>query len=92
MRRNGKSIAPESVKTGRARKKILKIWEKEEKQLTPKALKETVDKIHQWIADNAKERVPIKGKSIKLFNQNKDAAALSQKIEKLKMDMQKIFG
>ena len=88
----GKSVAPESVKTGRAREKLLKSWEAKEKKVTPKALKETVDKIHQWIADNAKDRVPIKGKSIKLFNQNKEAASTSKKIEKLKMDILHRFG
>lgn len=92
MTAEGKPIAPESLKTRRAREKLLKNWEMEKREVTPKALKETVDKIHQWIADNAKDRVPIKGKSIKLFNQNKDAASTSRKIEKLKMDILHRFG
>lgn len=86
-------VAPESVKTKRAREKLIKQWETEKKQFTPKALEETVDKIHKWIADNAKHRIQIKEKtSIKLFNQNKDAAAISKKVqgfsERLKEDMQ----
>lgn len=85
-------IAPESLKTKRAREKLLKAWEEEKEYFTPKAIEETVDKIHKWIADNAKNRIQIKEKSIKLFNQNKDAAGLSKKVqqfaEKLKDDMQ----
>lgn len=86
-------LAPESLKTRRAREKLLKQWEEENRQITPEALQETIDKIHKWIADNAKHRVPIKEK-IELFNQNQNAAALSRKVqqisEKLKLDMQQI--
>lgn len=87
-----KPIAPESLKTKRAREKLLKQWEAEKEHFTPTALAETVDKIHKWIADNAKHRVLIKEKSIKLFNQNQNAADISKKVqvfaEKLKEDMQ----
>ncbi len=85
-------IAPESSKTKRAREKLVKQWEAEKELITPRALEETVDKIHQWIAVNAKDRISIKEKSIKLFNQNKDAARVSKKVqlfaEKLKLDME----
>jgi hypothetical protein len=87
----GRPLAPESLKTKRAREKLLKQWEEERRQITPKAIAETISKIHKWIADNAKHRVPIREK-IELFNQNKDAAVLSRKVqqfaEKLKEDMQ----
>jgi hypothetical protein len=87
-----KPIAPESPKTKRAREKLIKQWEAEKELITPKALEETVSKIHKWIADNAKSRIQIKEKSIKLFNQNKDAALISKKVqtfaEKLKLDME----
>lgn len=86
-------LAPESLKTRRAREKLLKQWEEEKQFINPKAIADAVDKIRKWIADNAKHRVPIKEK-IELFNQNKDAAALSRKVqafaEKLKNDMQHI--
>ncbi len=95
MTKKQRQIAPESPKTKKAREKLLKQWNAEKEQFTPKALEETVDKIHKWIADNAKHRVSIKEKSIRLFNQNKDAARLSKKVEqiaeKLKVDMQQIF-
>ncbi len=76
-----KFIAPESPKTKRAREKLIKQWEAEKIQITPMAIKSTLDKIHQWIADNAKDRVSIKEKSIKLFNQNMDAARVSKKVQ-----------
>lgn len=76
-----KFIAPESSKTKRAREKLIKQWETEKVQITPKALKSTVDKIHKWIADNAQHRIPIKEKSIQLFNQNQDAAKVSKKVQ-----------
>jgi hypothetical protein len=85
-------IAPESSKTKRAREKLLKTWEEEKNQITPQAIRETVDKIHKWIADNARHRVPIREKNIRLFNQNQNAAAISKRVqgfaEKLKIDMQ----
>ena len=89
------AIAPESVKTRRAREKLQKVLESEKEQVTPQALKATVEKIHQWIADHAKERVLIK-KGLRLFNQNQDAAQVSKKVgelaQKLKVDMQRPFG
>lgn len=88
-----KPLACESLKTRRAREKLLKQWESEKKHITPKAIAETTDKIRKWIADNAKHRVPIKEK-IELFNQNKDAAVLSKKVqqfaERLKQDMENL--
>jgi len=92
-RRNERPLAPESLKTRRAREKLLKQWEEENRQITREALAESIDKIHKWIADNARHRVPIKEK-IELFNQNQNAAKLSEKVqkfaEKIKVDMQQI--
>ncbi len=93
---NFKEIAPESIKTKRAREKLRKRWESEKELFTPKALQKTIEKIHKWIADNAKNRISIKEKSsIKLFNQNKDAAEISKKLqvfaENLKKDMRHFF-
>ncbi|MES2273688.1 MAG: hypothetical protein V4487_05815, partial [Chlamydiota bacterium] len=88
-----KPMAPESLKTRRAREKLLKQWEIQRRQITPKAIAKKNDEIRKWIADNAKDRVPIKEK-IELFNQNQNAAAISRKVqllsEKLKLDMQQI--
>ena len=84
-----KEFAPESPKTRKARKKLLATWNEERELFTPQAIKETVNKIHKWIADNAKYRVPIKGKSIRLFNQNQNAAGISKKVQQVVEQIQK---
>lgn len=87
-----KETASESIKTRKVREKLAKKMAAENEQLTPEALKDTVQKIHQWIADNAKERIVVKTKGIRLFNQNEDAAAVSKRVEKLRIDMMARFG
>lgn len=74
-------IAPESIKTQRARRKLQKQWEEQDRHITKEALKETVDKIHKWIAAHATNRVVLKNKGIRLFNQNQDAAPLSKRVQ-----------
>lgn len=81
-----KQLAEESKKTKRAREKLSKVLEEEKRKVTPESLKETVEKIHQWIADHAKERVVVK-KGIRLFNQNEDAAFMSKRVEKIRIDI-----
>jgi hypothetical protein len=76
-----KRIAPESLKTKRAREKLRKQWEAQDRLITKDALADTVDKIHQWIAANATHRVHLKEKDIRLFDQNQNAAALSRKVQ-----------
>ena len=76
-----KRIAPESVKTKKAREKLRKQWEEQDRLITEAALADTIDKIHQWIAANAMHRVHLKEKDIRLFDQNQNAAALSRKVE-----------
>lgn len=86
-----KRIAPESTKTKRAREKLRKQWEAQDRLITATALADTVDKIHKWIAANATHRVHLREKDIRLFDQNQNAAALSQKVQqfaqKLNEDM-----
>lgn len=90
-----KRIAPESTKTKRAREKLRKQWEHQDQFITAAALADTVDKIHKWIAANATHRIHLKEKDIRLFDQNQNAAMLSQKVQlfaqKLSEDM-KMFG
>lgn len=74
-------IAPESTKTKRAREKLRKQWEEQNQLITEAALADTVDKIHKWIASNAVNRVHLKEKDIRLFDQNQNAATLSRKIQ-----------
>ncbi len=91
-----KRIAPESIKTKRAREKLRKQWAKQDLLITETALADTVDKIHKWIASNSMHRVCLKEKDIRLFDQNQNAAALSRKIEqfakKLSEDMEAIVS
>ena len=76
-----RDLAKESPKTQRAREKIRKQWEEQDLLITESALADTVDKIHKWIAANAVNRVRLKEKDIRLFDQNQNAAALSQKVQ-----------
>lgn len=83
-----KRIAPESLKTKRAREKLRKQWEEQDRLITEKALAETVDKIHKWIAANAVHRVALKNKDIRLFDQNQNAALLSRKVQQFAQKIQ----
>ncbi len=74
-------IAPESIKTKRAREKLRKQWEDQDLLITESALADTIDKIHKWIAANAMNRVRLKEKDLRLFDQNQNAAVLSQKVQ-----------
>lgn len=78
-----KRIAPESIKTKKARDKLRKQWEKQNVLITARALAETIEKIHQWIASNAAHRVVLKNKEIRLFDQNQNAATLSKKVQQI---------
>lgn len=93
---NRKRIAPESIKTKRAREKLRKQWEEQDLLITESALADTIDKIHKWIASNSVNRVCLKEKDIRLFDQNQNAAALSRKVEqfakKLSENMEAIGG
>ena len=91
-----KRLAPESAKTKKARAKLQKHWADVEKQITPEALKQKTDEIHVWISRHAHHRVHLKNKNISLFDENQNAAKISQKVtslaQKLKEDMQKMTG
>ncbi|PIS03075.1 MAG: hypothetical protein COT85_03345 [Chlamydiae bacterium CG10_big_fil_rev_8_21_14_0_10_42_34] len=86
--------APESPKTQRAREKLRGQLEAEKARITPKEIEATVERIHKWIADNAKHRVAVKKSSFQLFNHNKNAADLSKKVQslanRLKSDMKQL--
>lgn len=76
-----KALAPESIKTRKAREKLLQQWAKQDSLITAQALSNTVEKIHQWISTNSMHRVVLKNKDIRLFDQNQNAASLSRKIQ-----------
>lgn len=78
-----KDIAEESLKTKKAREKLKKRLEILDAKITKEALAKKSIEIHKWISRHADNRIQLKEKSISLFDENENAAALSQKIIKL---------
>jgi hypothetical protein len=85
-----RKCAPESIKTKKARAKLLATFEKQDRQITREAIEATVEKIHKWIADHNDKRVPIKDKPIQLFAQNQHVADTSKKVKELALMLQNI--
>ncbi|MBS0625929.1 MAG: hypothetical protein JSS32_07760 [Verrucomicrobia bacterium] len=83
-----KKHAPESHKTRKAREKLLETFKKQDAQITHEALQATLEKIHQWISDHNDSRVTIKGKPIRLFAQNQNAAETSKKVKEFAQMLQ----
>ncbi len=79
-------IAAESPKIERARKKLQQQLEKENREMTPNAMKEAAEGIRKSIASYAKERVPVKDK-IGLFDGGKNTAAASKAIKAMAAKM-----
>lgn len=77
-----KTIASESEKTKKARKKLQEQWAEQAAYFTTEAKARASDEIRKRIADHVKDRLPVKGK-IELFNHNKDPAILSKKVQML---------
>ncbi len=75
-----KKIAEESHKTRKAREKLKKQFDAFEKKITPQALEKKAIEIQRWIARHASSRVALKTKSISLFDENQNAACLSQRV------------
>lgn len=75
-----KQIAEESLKTRKAREKLKKQLEANDKKITPQALEKKSIEIHRWIARHAQNRVVLKSKSISLFDENQNTADISNRI------------
>ena len=86
-----KMIAEESPKTRKAREKLKKQLDAFEKKITPQALEKKAIEIQRWIARHASNRIPLKTKSISLFDENQNAADLSQRVSQLADQIQKEF-
>ena len=88
-----KEIAEESYKTKKTLEKLRKQLEDHQKKITPQALQEKTIEIQQWIARRASQRIVLRDKSISLFDENQNAAKLSQKVamiaEQIQTDIQK---
>lgn len=78
-----KQIAEESLKTKKAREKLLKRLKEQESRITKEALDKKTIEIHKWISRHADQRVTLRDKTISLFDENQNAAEISQKILKI---------
>lgn len=76
-------LAEESPKTKKAREKLKKQLEALDRKITPQALQKKTIEIHRWIERHAQHRVVLKNKSICLFDENQNTAALSQRVVQL---------
>ena len=80
-------VAGESDKVRRARKKLQNKVEKDDKLITPDALKMAAKKMELRISNN-KHRIQLKGKGFRLFDSNtKSAKTTSRHVEKLRRDI-----
>ncbi|MBI2810284.1 MAG: hypothetical protein HYX67_05600 [Candidatus Melainabacteria bacterium] len=86
-----KTIADESPKTRKAREKLKKQLDAFDKKITPQALEKKAIEIQRWIARHAPNRVALKTKSISLFDENQNAAGLSQRVGVLADQIRKEF-
>lgn len=86
-----KLIAEESPKTRKAREKLKRQLDAFEKKVTPQALEKKAIEIQRWIARHASNRIALKTKSISLFDENQNAAGLSQRVSILADQIQKDF-
>ena len=86
-----KMIAEESAKTRKAREKLKRQLDALEKKVTPQALEKKAIEIQRWIARHASNRVALKTKSISLFDENQNAAELSQRVSLLADQIKKDF-
>ena len=66
----------ESIQVKRARKKLQKQLQEEEKMVTPQALRKMSESIHLWLSRHSEERIPLKDKNITLFDENQHSAKI----------------
>ena len=69
-----KEKAKESAKIKKARAKLKKQLASEDKQVTPDALNKMSQAIRTWITRHAEERVNLREKTFRLFDENKHPA------------------
>jgi len=78
-----KPLAEESDKTKKLREKLRKHFQLIDEQVTKQALERKISEIHRWIGRHASHRVVLKNKTIALFDENQNAAQMSQRITNL---------
>ncbi len=87
-----KTLAPESKAICDARRKLESNLRRQNELMTPEALKETIKKIHDSIHRNNGDRVLVKRSSMGLFDQNKEAAQTSKKVQELAAQLRKTLS
>lgn len=83
MKNQEKKLAQESLKTKKAREKLQKRFQSMDEVITKEAIEKKSIEIHRWISRHADKRISLKDKSISLFDENQNAAEISQKISKI---------
>ena len=71
--------AEESQQVQKARKKLEKIFEEENRQINQKALEQMKKAMHHWIERHKSERVELPERNIELFDKNKHSAKTQSK-------------
>ena len=84
-------MAQESDHVKRAREKLKRQFDEENKKITPQALKEVQDRIYKWIERHSRERINLRDKNIALytlFDSNANPAKTTSKfIERLRTQL-----
>ncbi|MBS0620919.1 MAG: hypothetical protein JSS61_05630 [Verrucomicrobia bacterium] len=73
-------IVEESLKTRKAREKLKRQLEAMDQVITPQALEKKTAEMHRWIERHAAHRVSLKSKGFSLFDENQNAAPLSERV------------
>jgi len=87
-KRQTKKLADVSAKTLKTREKLKRKLESIDKSVTPQALKQKIAEIHRWISRNAVDRIPLRSKTIALFDCNQNVAETSLKVRKIAESIQ----
>jgi lysyl-tRNA synthetase class I len=78
-----KSIAKESDKTQKAREKLKRNLERNDKKVTKEELDKKLKEIYSWIARYSSHRMILKDKHICLFDENQNTAKLSKYVSEM---------
>jgi len=78
-----KNLVEESLKMKKAREKLKKRFASIDQKMTKEALSKKSVEIHRWISRNANKRITLRDKSIALFDENQNAAEISERISKI---------
>lgn len=78
-----KPLAEESEKTRKSREKLRRQMEGIDSEITQEALREKSGEIAGWIERHSSGRIPLKNKSISLFDENQNSEPMSAKVEEL---------